>query len=215
MPESPLGGPQRRAVVPDVAVPPAAQPHDDVRLDRSSEPPALSVRPYVPDLLRAWQPTHGDDRHMQVSGTLALVDISGFTRLTERLARKGNAGAEEMSDLLDATFSALLADARAQGADLIKWGGDAVLLLFSGAEHAARACRAAFDMRATLRTVGTLSTTSGTVTLRMSVGVHSGTARLLPRRGSRSTIASCSSSGPEAEPYGRARGGRPARVRWR
>jgi class 3 adenylate cyclase/tetratricopeptide (TPR) repeat protein len=111
---------------------------------------------------------------MQVDGTLALVDISGFTRLTERLARKGNVGAEEMSDLLDATFSALLADARAQDADLVKWGGDAVLLLFSGAEHAARACCAAFDMRATLRAVGTLSTTSGTVTLRMSVGVHSG-----------------------------------------
>ena len=132
-----------------------------------------SIAPHVPDLLRAWRPTHGDDRHMQVDGTLTFVDISGFTRLTERLARKGNVGAEEMSDLLDATFSALLADARRQGADLVKWGGDAVLLLFTGADHAPRACAAAHDMRATLRSVGTLRTTSGTVTLRMSVGVHS------------------------------------------
>ena len=141
------------------------------------EPPArldLGVGPYVPDLLRAWRPTHGDDRHMQVDGTLAFVDISGFTRLTERLARKGNVGAEEMSDLLNATFSALLADAREQAADLVKWGGDAVLLLFAGAGHAARACRAAHDMRATLRAVGRLATTSGTVVLQMSVGVHSG-----------------------------------------
>ncbi len=135
---------------------------------------ALGVLPYVPVLLRSWRPTHGDDRHMQVEGSLAFIDISGFTRLTERLARKGNVGAEEMSDLLDATFSALLADARAEGADLVKWGGDAVLLLFSGAGHASRACRAAWDMRSTLRTVGTVPTTSGTVTLRMSVGVHSG-----------------------------------------
>ena len=133
----------------------------------------LSLRPYVPDLLRAWQPTSGDARHMQVEGTLVFVDISGFTRLTERLARKGKVGAEEMSDLLDATFSALLARARDQAADLVKWGGDAVLLLFPGSDHAARACRAAFDMRATLREVGTLTTTSGSVTLRMSVGVHS------------------------------------------
>ena len=139
-----------------------------------AEPAGLGLRPYVPDLLRSWRPTSGDDRHMQVDGTLVFVDISGFTRLTERLARKGNVGAEEMSDLLDATFSALLTGARVQGADLVKWGGDAVLLLFSGAGHAVRACRAAYDMRATLRTVGTLRTTSGTVTLRMSVGVHSG-----------------------------------------
>jgi class 3 adenylate cyclase len=160
--------------VPDVAGPPGEQPYDDVPVDRDPEPPGPGVRPYVPDLLRAWQPTHGEDRHMRVEGTLAFVDISGFTRLTERLARQGNVGAEQMSDLLDATFSALLADARAQDADLVKWGGDAVLLLFSGAHHAVRACCAAFDMRATLRAVGTLSTTSGTVTLRMSVGVHSG-----------------------------------------
>ena len=159
--------------MPDVAVPRAARLRGAEPPDLTADRPGLSVRPYVPDLLHAWQPTHGDDRHMQVHGTLAFVDISGFTRLTERLARKGNVGAEEMSDLLNATFSALLADAREQAADLVKWGGDAVLLLFSGADHAARACRAAFDMRATLRTVGSLRTTSGTVTLRMSVGVHS------------------------------------------
>jgi class 3 adenylate cyclase/tetratricopeptide (TPR) repeat protein len=111
---------------------------------------------------------------MQVEGSLAFVDISGFTKLTERLARKGKVGAEEMSDLLNATFSALLRDAWAEGADLVKWGGDAVLLLFRGSDHAARACRAAFDMRKTLRSEVTQRPTSETVTLRMSVGVHSG-----------------------------------------
>ena len=84
-----------------------------------AEPAGPGLRPYVPDLLRSWRPTSGDDRHMQVDGTLVFVDISGFTRLTERLARKGNVGAEEMSDLLDATFSALLTGARVQGADLV------------------------------------------------------------------------------------------------
>ncbi|HEX6936250.1 MAG TPA: adenylate/guanylate cyclase domain-containing protein [Actinomycetes bacterium] len=133
-----------------------------------------SLRPYVPDLLDAWRPTHDDERHMQVDGSLAFVDISGFTKLTERLARRGKVGAEEMSDLLDATFAGLLEHARAEGGDLVKWGGDAVLLLFRGAEHASRACRSAYDMRATLRDIGTLRTSSGTVTLRMSVGIHSG-----------------------------------------
>src|SRR6478736_1343513 len=127
--------------------------------------------PYVPRLLGRWAPAGDDDRHMRVSGSVAFVDISGFTRLTERLARKGKVGAEEMSDILSATFAALLAEARDDGADLVKWGGDAVLLLFQGADHAQRAARAAHRMRATLRVIGRLPTTSGMVVLRMSVGV--------------------------------------------
>ncbi len=130
--------------------------------------------PYVPRLLGRWAPTGDDDRHMCVTGSVAFVDISGFTRLTERLARKGKLGAEEMSDILSATFAGLLDEARDDGADLIKWGGDAVLLLFQGADHALRAARAAHRMRATLRGIGRLPTASGTVVLRMSVGVHSG-----------------------------------------
>jgi class 3 adenylate cyclase/tetratricopeptide (TPR) repeat protein len=139
----------------------------------SVEVSQASLRPYVPRLLADWRPSAGDPRHMRVEGSLVFVDISGFTKLTERLARKGTVGAEEMSDLLSATFSALLLDARAQDADLLKWGGDAVLLLFRGEDHAGRACRAAYDMRTTLRTVGTVHAGGGTVTLRMSVGIHS------------------------------------------
>ena len=55
---------------------------------------AADLRPYVPKLLSSWSPTHDDPRHMRVDGTLAFVDISGFTQLTERLARKGKQGAE-------------------------------------------------------------------------------------------------------------------------
>ncbi len=130
--------------------------------------------PYVPGLLRTWAPTGEDPRHMRITGTLAFVDISGFTRLTERLARKGKVGAEEMSDILSATFAGLLTEAREDGADLVKWGGDAILLLFQGPGHAQRAARAAHRMRARLRVIGRVPTTSGNVTLRMSVGVHSG-----------------------------------------
>ena len=132
------------------------------------------VLPYVPQLLRGWAHGQDDDRHMRVTGTLAFVDIAGFTRLTERLARKGNVGAEEMSDLLSATFADLLSESYEDGADLVKWGGDAMLLLFRGPGHAPRAARAAHRMRARLRVVGRLATSSGRVTLRMSAGVHSG-----------------------------------------
>jgi class 3 adenylate cyclase/tetratricopeptide (TPR) repeat protein len=136
--------------------------------------PADRLVPYVPRLVLGWAPTGEDPRHMRVHGSLAFVDISGFTRLTERLARKGKVGAEEMSDILSATFAGLLTEAMDDGADLVKWGGDAVLLLFQGEDHADRAARAAHRMRATLKVIGRLPTTSGTVVLRMSVGVHSG-----------------------------------------
>ena len=44
----------------------------------------------------------------------------------------GKVGSEELSDILDSTFTALLEQTRREGGDLVKWGGDAVLLLFRG-----------------------------------------------------------------------------------
>jgi len=46
--------------------------------------------------------------HRRIDGTLVFADISGFTALTERLASAGKAGAEEMAQLLNATFEQLL-----------------------------------------------------------------------------------------------------------
>ena len=128
----------------------------------------------MPRLAIDWLRNTPQARHRQVEGTLAFVDISGFTSLTERLSRKGKVGAEEMNDLLDGCFTDLLSVAYDQGAGVLKWGGDAVLLLFDEEEHEARACRAALDMQQTMKSAGKLRTSSGLVTLRMSVGIHSG-----------------------------------------
>jgi class 3 adenylate cyclase/tetratricopeptide (TPR) repeat protein len=133
-----------------------------------------ALQPYVPRLAIEWLRQQPEERHRAIDGSLAFVDISGFTKLTERLARVGRAGPEELSDILDATFGALLAAARTDGADLVKWGGDAVLLLFRGEDHAMRAARAAYRMRRILRDVGRTHASAGQVTLRMSVGIHSG-----------------------------------------
>lgn len=136
---------------------------------------AARLRPYVASLVLTWLRDSPQATWREVDGTLVFVDISGFTKLTERLAERGKGGAEEMSDILDATFGELLWVAYSYGAQLVKWGGDAVLLLFTGDGHAPRACRAAYDMRATMRRIGHLRTSAGAVTLRMSVGIHSGT----------------------------------------
>jgi len=133
-----------------------------------------TFRPYVPTLVIDWLRDSPHVSHRTLTGTLALIDISGFTQLTERFARAGKVGAEEMSQILDAVFASLLEVAYGYGADLIKWGGDAVLLLFQGDGHAAAACAAAWEMRKTLRRIGKVSGTAGSATLRMSTGVHSG-----------------------------------------
>ncbi len=141
--------------------------------EESTGHPSAALRPRL--VSSTGGPRGDDDRHMRVEGSLAFVDISGFTTLTERLARKGKVGAEEMSDILSATFAGLLTEARADGADLVKWGGDAVLLLFQGPDHALRAARAAHRMRAdAAHDRPAARPRRARSTLRMSVGIHSG-----------------------------------------
>ena len=105
---------------------------------------------FVPRLTLDWLRDQPDTRWREVDGTLAFIDISGFTAMSERLSSLGRAGAEEVTEVMNATFAALLAVAYAQGGGLLKFGGDALLLLYEGGDHAARAARAAFEMRRTL-----------------------------------------------------------------
>jgi class 3 adenylate cyclase/tetratricopeptide (TPR) repeat protein len=113
-----------------------------------------------------------------VECTMVFADVSGFTRLSERLARRGNEGGERLVDLINATFTALLAEAYGRGGSLVKFGGDAMVLLFydqqRNQQHTLRACAAAAAMRRRLREVGRVRTGDSNVVLRMSVGIHSG-----------------------------------------
>jgi predicted ATPase/class 3 adenylate cyclase len=135
---------------------------------------AETLRPYVPRLTIRWLAEQPHLTFRTVEGSMVFVDISGFTKMSERLARHGKVGAEEVTDVLGAVFAKLLAVAYGEDGSLLKFGGDALLLWFSGVGHAARAASAANGMRATLRSVGRLDTTAGKVVLRMSVGVNSG-----------------------------------------
>jgi class 3 adenylate cyclase/tetratricopeptide (TPR) repeat protein len=132
------------------------------------------LRPYVPRLVIDWLRETPDLRHQAVEGSVAFVDISGFTQLTEKLARRGKVGAEEVSDTLNRIFTELLDVAYEYDAGLLKWGGDALLLLFDGEDHAPRCCRAAAGMQETLERIGRFRVGGATVTLRMSIGIHSG-----------------------------------------
>jgi class 3 adenylate cyclase len=94
--------------------------------------------------------------------------------MSEMLSSAGREGAEEVTEVMNATFAALLQVAYEEGGGLLKFGGDALLLLYAGDGHASRAGRAAFEMRRTLRAIGRPRTSAGAVQLKMHAGLHSG-----------------------------------------
>ncbi|MEA2301197.1 MAG: hypothetical protein QOE44_1732 [Solirubrobacteraceae bacterium] len=133
---------------------------------------------YVPRALMRRLATGPGDAVETIDGTLMFADISGFTRLSERLARLGRVGAEHLVEAIGSCFAELLVAAYANGGSLLKFAGDALLLLFDGENHAGRACRAATVMRQTLREVGQIEAGGARAVLRMSVGVNSGAFHL-------------------------------------
>ena len=134
--------------------------------------PAREVIDYLPRVLL--RRAGSAERVWAEDGTMVFADVSGFTKLSERLARKGKAGAEELVAAISSVFTHLLTESNAYGGDVLKFGGDALLLFFSGPDHLPRACRASHGMRRVLRTAGRIHTSSGDVALKMSQGIHTG-----------------------------------------
>lgn len=116
------------------------------------------LAPFVPGALLARLARPIDVLAETVGCTMVSADVSGFTRLSERLARRGNEGGEQLVDRSNACFTALVAEAYGRGASLVKFGGDAMVLLFydqhSNQQHTLRAFAAAAAMRRRLREVG-------------------------------------------------------------
>ena len=135
--------------------------------------PAADLTPFVPRVVVEWLREAPEARHRELEGTLAFVDISGFTAMSERLAELGKRGAEEVVGTMNSVFARLLDVAYGSGGGLLKFGGDALLLFFNGEEHAGRACDAAYGMRQALQELGPLADLGRPVALKMHVGIHS------------------------------------------
>ncbi len=130
------------------------------------------LRAYVPAVLDDWGAP--EDRYSAVDGTLLFTDLSGFTALNERLSRRGRIGAEVMAGIVTSIFTELLELAAQRGGDMLKFGGDALLLLFRGKGHLRRGALAASEMQRRIGRIGRIDTGDGIVRLRMSAGLHTG-----------------------------------------
>lgn len=135
-------------------------------MDISARDPLEALVP----TLAAEMATEPGNHHQAVSASMLSADISGFTALSERLATRGRAGAEQLTDLINACFDALIGTAERHGGEVLKFGGDAILVLFRSPDHTLRAASAGFEMQEALAKLGPAKRAN----LTMTVGVHNG-----------------------------------------
>ena len=135
---------------------------------------ASALRPFVSRLAATWQRDHAEEQVRVLDASLLGLDISGFTALSERLAERGKLGAEELIMLISRSYSGLIDIGRRYGGDVLKFRGDALLLLFDGDGHEERAARAALAMQAFVTESAAGESSVGPVRLGMAAGLVSG-----------------------------------------
>ncbi len=108
-----------------------------------------------------------------------VADVSGFTRMSEALARSGHYGVEELGGILNAWFDAMNERIRNYGGSLAEFAGDALIAEFNcstTAPHAqhSRAVQCALDMQAAMVRFQPVVTGAGSFRLTMKVGLAGG-----------------------------------------
>ena len=100
-------------------------------LTRMSEAP---FSPFVPAILterlvRTGRDVAGPDG-WRTAGVVLVIDITGFTALTERLAERGPDGAETLASVLNESFGDVIERIHARGGDVVSFAGDAILAVW-------------------------------------------------------------------------------------
>jgi predicted ATPase/class 3 adenylate cyclase len=157
-----------------MAAPSSRRPRAGLGWNRVAEADGSRFTPYLPRLVRGWPRERPDAGWLELDGTLVSADVSGFTALSERLQSKGRVGAEELVLLLSGCFEGLIAIAERLGGDVLKFRGDALLVLFSGEDHERRAAYAASDMQWFIGSAAPNRSSVGPVALSAAIGAHSG-----------------------------------------
>ena len=137
--------------------------------------PGDNPQAYIPgDRRRAL--ARGQELPPVTLGAAVFVDISGFTPLTEALARElgGRRGAEELSATLDRIFSALMEPLHAWNGSVVYFSGDAVTAWIDG-DDGSRAVECGLAMQQVMAPVGVVQTPGGVpITLGVKVAVAVG-----------------------------------------
>jgi class 3 adenylate cyclase len=108
----------------------------------------------------------------RTKGCLLFADIAGFTAMTERLAAIGREGAEELTRILNDFFAAMITIIHEEGGDVLRFGGDAMTLLFP--PDLSGALRAALRMHEEIRRFQSISARGGEFSLAIKTGISAG-----------------------------------------
>ena len=81
-----------------------------------------------------------------IEGALLVADVSGSTALAEQLSALGHEGSEIVTATLNSYFATMIGVITRTGGDLLGFGGDALLVLFTGPDHARTATAAAMAL---------------------------------------------------------------------
>ncbi|MCL4296577.1 MAG: AAA family ATPase [Anaerolineae bacterium] len=164
-------------ILPDQQQPIAAELLQAVR---ALDPLHRVLIQYVPRYLLELNPTPGQPHGTLLEGSFIFADVTGFTALTELLARRGQGrGHETMNQIMNNLFSAVLDPLIASGGDLLVFVGDAALVYFPKKDHGEdvlQAIRAALRMERAITPFAAFETEYGPCSLTMSAGVERGVA---------------------------------------
>ncbi|MBP7691998.1 MAG: tetratricopeptide repeat protein [Anaerolineales bacterium] len=122
---------------------------------------------------------HGTVLPNRTVGSALFADVSGFTPLTEALAKElgPQRGAEELTKLLNTLYGGLIAEVDLRGGSVIVFGGDAITCWFAD-DSGPRAADCALAMQQVLRQYSRITTPAGTsFELAIKVAVAAGPAR--------------------------------------
>ena len=114
-----------------------------------------------------------------VAGALLYADVSGSTALAEHLTALGREGTEVVTATLTSYFGPMIRLIEQAGGDLLTFGGDALLVLFAGADPARTATTTALALLRELADFGCEVPGLSRFPLTMHIGVEAGPVALV------------------------------------
>ena len=121
-------------------------------------------------------------RHPQsevVSAAVLFADVSGYTALTEALARQGPAGVEKVAAGLNGYFGRLIDITEAHGGDVVKFAGDALTAVWVADDGLADAAAAAVACGLAIQAALHACPIDDGVELSLRIGVSAGRIALI------------------------------------
>jgi len=136
-----------------------------------------SVGKYLPRLLiqqKLRRPPEQSGFGDFLQGSLLFADISGFTAISEQLAASGKRGAEELTSIMNRAFDTLTRLIFRHGGDILKFGGDAVLVFFDGENHPLEALCCGKTLQEYMQENRVVETSRGAFPLELHLGINTG-----------------------------------------